>query len=136
MYPPGRLESDDDLSVCVYLMNSIPNFHIISKIHISKVQVVEESAQTAAHRLGEVKAQVDELRIAPEAEELRTARADHARLVDELDTLTRTFDDVVASRITLCLGDDHRIRDVRDHAQAEMADAITHSQSISDELSH
>ncbi len=136
MYPPGRLESDDDLSVCVYLMNSIPNFHIISKIHISKVQVVEESAQTATHRLGEVKAQVDELHIAPEAEELHTAWADHARLVDELDTLTRTFDDVVASRITLCLGDDHRIRDVRDHAQAEMADAITHSQSISDELSH
>ncbi|SJL15203.1 uncharacterized protein ARMOST_18689 [Armillaria ostoyae] len=118
LYPPGRLESDDDLS-----------------IHISKVQVVEESAQTAAHRLGEVKAQVDELLIAPEAQELRIAWADHARLVDELDTLPRTFDDVVASRIASCLVDDHRIRDAREHAQAEMADATTCSQSISDELS-
>ncbi|SJL00815.1 uncharacterized protein ARMOST_04129 [Armillaria ostoyae] len=119
LYPPGQLESDDDLS-----------------IHISKVQVVEESAQTAAHRLGEVKAQVDELRIAPEAEELCIARADHARLVEDLANLMRTFDNTVTSQITSCLVDDHRIQDAKEHAQTAMMHVSMHCQSVSDQLSH
>ncbi|SJL08825.1 uncharacterized protein ARMOST_12196 [Armillaria ostoyae] len=119
LYPPGWLESDDDPS-----------------IHISKVQVVEESAQTAAHRLGKVKAQVDELRIAPEAEELRIARADHARLVEDLANLTRTFDNTVTSRIASRLVDDHRIQDVKERAQTAMMHASARCQSVSDQLLH
>ncbi|KAK0460412.1 uncharacterized protein EV420DRAFT_1478195 [Desarmillaria tabescens] len=101
----------------------------------SKVQLVEESVQTAARRLAEVQAKVDELRFSLEAEELRTSWGDHARLVEELANLMCTFDDIVASRIQSRLVDDHRIQDMKERAQTEMTHASAGCQSVSDQLS-
>ncbi|KAK0488165.1 hypothetical protein EDD18DRAFT_1359852 [Armillaria luteobubalina] len=135
LYPTGQLESDDGPSVCVHLMSSTLAFHVNPQMPTSKVQLVEESEQTAARRIAEVQAEVDELRVSPDAEKQRTARADHARLVEELANLTRTFDDIVASRIVSRVVDDHRIQDAKELAQTKMSDASARCQSVSDQLS-
>ncbi|KAK0480999.1 hypothetical protein EDD18DRAFT_1363600 [Armillaria luteobubalina] len=107
LYPTGHLESDDGPSMLT-----------------SKVQLVEESEQTAAHRIAEVQAEVDELHVSPDAEKQCTSQADHARLVEELANLTHTFDDIVASRITSHIVDDHRIQDAKELAQTKMSDQV------------
>ncbi|KAK0505495.1 hypothetical protein EDD18DRAFT_1344317 [Armillaria luteobubalina] len=136
LYPTGHLESDDSPSVCVHLMSSTLEFHVNPQMPTSKVQLVEESEQTAACQIAKVQAEVDELRVSPDAEKQRTSRADHAKLVEELANLTRTFDDIVASRIALCIVDDHRIQDAKELAQTKMSDASACCQSVSDQLSH